>query len=264
MAQLTIANDDVDLAQRAAERLTRLIEQAVSASGRALVSLTGGTTPRRLYATLADPTQAWSSRIPWSQVHLFWGDERHVPPEHPDSNYGMAKASLTDHVPVRLDHVHRIRAELPDPRAAAADYEQTLDDLAVAFSGKKNPLFDVMLLGVGEDGHIASIFPGSELLAQRSDNPIRRRVSAVQTPRGDAWRITLTPDSILDAGAIVVLVAGANKAAAVQAARDAPLDLNRYPVQLLRAAGNRVEWFLDRAAASLISTTRAASAPRPG
>lgn len=257
MAQLTIANDDVDLAQRAAERLTRLIEQAVSANGRALVSLTGGTTPRRLYATLADPTQAWSSRIPWSQVHLFWGDERHVPPEHPDSNYGMAKASLLDHVSVPADHVHRIRAELPDAREAAADYERTLDgvsgfslpaDVVSGFS--RTFLFDVMLLGVGADAHIASIFPGSELLDPGSERRTSdARVAAVRMPDTDAWRVTLTPAAILDSKAILVLVAGAHKSTAVHSALEAPLDVRRCPAQLLRSAGDRVEWFLDREAA---------------
>ena len=256
MAQLTIANDDIDLAQRAAERLTALIEHAVAANGRAVVSLTGGTTPRRLYATLADPQQPWSARIPWSQVHLFWGDERHVPPDHPESNYGMAKAALLDRVPVPADHVHRIHAELADAHDAAADYERALN---VASGFSRIVLFDVMLLGLGEDAHIASIFPGSELLEPRASlvtgrkgavgRPFMgRRVAAVRVPHSDAWRITLTPSTILDAGAIVVLVAGANKAVAVKAALQEPLDVMRYPGQLLREAGQRVEWFLDRAA----------------
>ena len=249
MAQLTIASDEIDLAQRAAERLTELIEGAVATQGRAFVSLTGGTTPRRLYSTLADPRQEWFNRIPWSQVSLLWGDERHVPPDHQDSNYGMAKAALLDHVPVPPEHVHRIRAEMPDPSAAAAHYERTLDGLASTF--KKDPLFDVMLLGVGEDVHVASIFPGSELLKANSGHPSTgRRVAAVRAPRGDAWRITLTPGCIVDARAIVVVVAGANKAAAVKAALHDPLDVMKYPAQLLREAGDRVEWFVDGAAAA--------------
>jgi 6-phosphogluconolactonase len=260
MAQLTVANDEVDLAQRAAERLTDLVEQAVAANGRAFVSLTGGTTPRRLYATLADPQQPWSARIPWSQVHLFWGDERHVPPDHPDSNFGMAKAALLDHVPIPLDHVHRMRGEPPDARHAAVDYERTLD---VVSGFSRTLLFDIMLLGLGEDAHIASIFPGSELLEPNAERPWTGRVAAVSAPHSDVWRITLTPESILNARAIVVLVAGANKAAAVHAALEAPLDVMTYPAQLLRAAGDRVEWFIDRAAASLISTTRAGAVPRP-
>jgi 6-phosphogluconolactonase len=271
MAQLIVANDEVDLAQRAAERLTALIEQAVSAHGRALVSLTGGTTPRRLYAALADPRQPWSGRIPWSQVHLFWGDERHVPPDHPDSNYGMAKAALLDHVPIPADHVHRMRGELPDPQDAAADYERALTDVVSAFSlpadvvsgFSRTFLFDIMLLGVGDDAHIASIFPGSELLEPEASlvtgregavgRPFMgRRVAAVWAAHLNAWRITLTPEALLDSRALVVIVSGAKKAAAVRAALSSALDVKTYPAQLLRAADDRVEWLVDRSAATLL------------
>ena len=252
MAQLIVAHDEIDLAQRAAGRLTELIGLAVATRGRARVSLTGGTTPRRLYGNLADARHPWHGQIPWSQVHLFWGDERHVPPDHPDSNYGMAKATLLEHVPVPADQVHRIRAEMPDARDAAADYERVLDGVASA-SGRTDPLFDIMLLGIGEDAHVASIFPGSELLTPDTEYPSTgRRVAAVKVPRSDAWRITLTPGSILNARAIVVLVAGANKAVAVKAALQEPLDVMTYPAQLLRAAGDRIEWFTDRAAAALL------------
>ena len=240
MARLTVADDEVELASRAAERIAQLIGAAASAHGSAIVSLTGGATPRRLYSALADPRQPWRSRIPWPQVQLFWGDERHVPPDHSDSNYRMAKTTLLDHVPIPADHVHRMRGELPDAREAAADYERTL-----------NSAFDVMLLGVGEDAHIASIFPASELLDTRVERPqTRRRVAAIWVPHLDAWRITLTPDAILDSRAIVVLVAGANKADAVHAALHEPLDVPTYPAQLLRSAGDRAEWFVDRAAAA--------------
>ena len=239
MARLTVADNEVELASRAAERIAQLIAAAASAHGSAIVSLTGGATPRRLYSALADPRQPWRSRIPWPQVQLFWGDERHVPPDHSDSNYRMAKTTLLDYVPIPADHVHRMRGELPDAREAAADYERTL-----------NSAFDVMLLGVGEDAHIASIFPASELLDTRVERPTRRRVAAIWVPHLDAWRITFTPDAILDSRAIVVLVAGANKADAVHAALHEPLDVQKYPAQLLRSAGDRVEWFVDRAAAA--------------
>jgi len=263
MAQLTVASDDIELAHHAAERLTQLIEQATARNGSALVSLTGGTTPRRLYSTLADARQPWRDRIPWSRVQLFWGDERHVPPDHRDSNYGMARAALIDHVPVPGDHVHRIRGEMPDAREAAADYDRTLSNVVSGFSRtaavasafrRKDSFFDVMLLGLGDDAHIASIFPGSDLL-EPGETPAGRplagrRVAAVWAAHLNAWRITLTPDALLDSRAIVVLVAGANKAAAVHAALKAPVDVMTYPAQLLRAAGDRVEWILDRAAAS--------------
>jgi 6-phosphogluconolactonase len=242
MAHLTIADDEIQLAARAAERVTQLIGQAVRERGHAIVALTGGTTPRRLYSNLADPSQPWRDRIPWTDVHLFWGDERHVPPEHPDSNYGMAHAALIDHVPIPPDHVHRMHGEMPDAHAAATEYDGVLS----AFS--RTTLFDLMLLGLGEDAHIASIFPGSDLLNR--GNP--HRVAAVWAEHLRVWRITLTPEAILDSHAIDVLVAGEKKAAAVRAALRDPLDVQNIPAQLLRSAGDRVEWLLDRAAASRI------------
>ena len=251
MAKLTIANDEEHLADLAAERLTRLIEVTIDGRGTALVCLSGGSTPRRLYTRLADPARPCRGLIDWSHVHLFWSDERHVPPEHPDSNYGMAKAALIDHVPIPDDHVHRIRGDMRDARQAAADYERTLSDVASGF-GRKN-FFDLTLLGLGEDGHIASIFPGSELLEGHHahvERPfVEHRAAAVWAPHLNVWRITLAPEAVLDAQAIVVLVAGANKADAVHAALEAPLDVRQTPAQLLRVADDRVEWLMDRAAA---------------
>jgi len=244
MAQLIVADDEAHLGELAAERVTQIIVEAVAERGRALVSLAGGNTPRRLYSNLSDARQPWRDRIPWAQVHLFWGDERHVPPDHPDSNYGIAKAALLDHVPIPADHVHRIHGELPDARQAADAYERELDRVASAFRRKN--FFDLMLLGLGEDTHIASIFPGSELC----DSDSGRRVAAVWAPHLGVWRITLTPDAILDSQAIMVLVAGANKAGAVREALEAALDVKTYPVRLLHGAAERVKWFLDRAAAA--------------
>ena len=262
MAQLTVAADEVQLAELAAARVTQLIVRAVADRGSAFISLSGGTTPQRLYASLADARQPWRNHLPWTQVHLFWGDERHVPPDHPDSNYGMAKAALIDRVPIPADHVHRIRGELADAREAAADYERTLaavvsDSLGSGFSRtssvasafRRKDIFDVMLLGLGEDAHTASIFPGSDLL-EPSQHSTGSRVAAVWAPHLGVWRITLTPESILDSRTIVVLVSGANKADAVHASLQAPLDVKTYPAQLLRGADDRVEWFLDRAAAA--------------
>ena len=294
MAELKVADNEDHLAQIAAERLTQLIERAVGDRGIAFLSLTGGTTPRRLYSYLADAAHAWRNRIPWSSVHLFWGDERHVPPDAPESNYGMAKGTLLDHVPIPPDQVHRMRGELPDARNAAADYERELNDVASRIASRsvvasrsvasafrrKNYYFDLMLLGLGEDGHIASIFPGSPLLRsedvghpfedvgdpfERVGHPFRgaesegelgewpsigRRVAGVWAPHLNAWRITLTPDAILDSHTIVMLVAGKKKANAVFAALRAPLDIVEAPAQLLRAADDRVEWFVDRTAAT--------------
>jgi 6-phosphogluconolactonase len=174
----------------------------------------------------------------------------------------MAKAALLDRVPIPAGQVHRMRGELPDAREAAADYERTLanvvsafrltDDVASAFR-RKDYSFDLMLLGLGEDAHIASIFPGSELLMHRTEH----RVAAVWASHLNAWRITLTPEAILDSQSIVVLATGHKKAKALQAAINERLNVTTYPAQLLRSAGDRVEWFLDR----FILPERAASIP---
>ena len=243
MAIVTVLKDAEALAATAAGRVTALIEVSIAARNGANICLTGGQTPRRLYELLADRSRPWRARIDWARIHVFWGDERHVPPEHADSNFGMAQRALLAHVPVPATQVHRMRGELADAAEAAREYDEKLQGIV------SSPLFDVMLLGLGEDAHIASIFPGSRLL---HDAPAPgSRVAAVWVEHLRAWRITLTPPALLDARAIVMLVAGAGKAAAVSAALDEPEDVKRWPAQLLRAAGDNVEWFIDSAAARM-------------
>lgn len=245
MARIT-AVDISSFADASAARIAELVGRSVANRGVAHVALTGGHTPELTYAALADPARTHRDQIDWSRVHLYWGDERHVPPDHPDSNFGMAERTLVGHIPIPPANVHRIRAELPDARAAAAQYEGELPDV-----------FDVMLLGLGDDCHIASIFPGSELLSPWSatdtgmpPSESGENVKAVLVPHLESWRITLTPPAILESDAIVMLVTGANKASAVAEAIDAPLDVMRYPGQLLRNVDDRVEWIIDEAAAS--------------
>lgn len=235
MAVLTVAEDVTALSRLAAERFIEIVADAVHARGRAIVSLTGGSTPRRMYEALAkDPR-----RVQWDDVHLFWGDERNVPPEHKDSNYGMARDALLRHVPVPPENVHRMRGELPAEQAAL-EYEHELIDS-----------FDLMLLGLGEDAHIASIFPGSPVLTER-----RRLAAAVWAPHLQAFRITLTPAALLDSRRIVMLVSGETKAEAVAAALEGPDDVRRWPAQLVRDRQLSVEWLIDRAAAQGLSSRR--------
>jgi len=245
MARLTVVPDEDALAAAAAERLTVLITQAIAARGAAVISLTGGRTPQHLYSRLGDPALPWRARIDWTRLHVFWGDERHVPPDHPDSNFGMARDALLRHVPVPAAQIHRMRGECPDAHDAARDYEQTLRD-GFAAAGRDDLRFDVLLLGLGEDAHIASIFPGSVLLARHVGRGVTpHRVAAVWASHLSAWRITLTPAALLDASAIVMVVAGAKKADAVHSAIEAPLDVARSPAQLLREGGDRVDWLVD-------------------
>jgi 6-phosphogluconolactonase len=232
-----VARDERELAERAADRFTQLTEEAMAKRVTARIALTGGTTPKRMYELLGDPSRPWRGRIDWSRVDLYWGDERHVPPDHPDSNYGMAARTFIDHVPIPKGQVHRMRGELSNVADAALEY-----------NGIVPPSFDLMLLGVGADSHIASVFPNSPLFD--SDPAAGRRVAAVWAPHLDAWRITLTPEALLDARAILMLVSGRSKASAIQAALEAPLDVRRYPVLLLRRAEDRTEWFIDHAAAA--------------
>ena len=233
MAVVTVLTDQEALAAAAAERVASLVGSAIAARRCANLCLSGGQTPRRLYELLAEPSGSFRSTIDWARVHVFWGDERQVPPDHAESNFGMAHRALLAHVPIPADQVHRMRGELADAAEAASEYEMIL-------SGR----LDVALLGLGSDGHIASIFPGSPLLIHDRRNP----VTAVWVEHLNAWRITLTPSALLDARAIVVLVSGADKADAVRAALDEPDDVRQWPAQLLRTAGNRVEWFIDAAA----------------
>ena len=240
MAIVSILKDEERLAAAAAERVTSLVQQSIAERGNAVVCLTGGRTPRRLYELLTDASRPWRARIEWTRVHAFWGDERHVPPDHAESNFCMAHRALLTHVPIPGNQVHRMRGELPDAAAAARAYESILPET-----------FDIMLLGLGEDAHIASIFPGSPLFDEAGgEDPLYgSRVAAVWVEHLDAWRITLTPPALLDARAILMLVSGDDKTAAVRAALDAPMDVTRWPAQLLRAAGDRVEWIMDAAAA---------------
>lgn len=242
---MSIGADAAAAAMQAAERITTLIEAAIGERGLAAVCLTGGSTPAPLYALLADPAHPWRARVHWPGVHLFWSDERHVPADDPDSNYGMARRTLIDQVPIPTPHVHQIRGDRQDPHDAAREYALLLPDT-----------FDVMLLGLGADAHIASIFPGSPLLAGAGGGHAHgARVAAVWAEHLEEWRITLAPPAILNARALVLFVTGAAKADAVHAALEAPADLARYPAQLLRDAGDRTEWFLDNAAAARLSVT---------
>ena len=250
MAAIDILPDTGALAAAAAERITSLAEEAVAERGHAFVALTGGRTPRTLYTLLADSTRPWCARMPWARLHVIWGDERAVPPGHPDSNFGMAYEALLQHVPVPAAQIYRMPGELPDSADAARVYEATLRR-ACAAANRAPGACDVMLLGIGEDAHIASIFPGSALLDCTA--PPDALVAAVWAPHLHAWRITLTPDVITGASTITVIAEGPAKAPAIEAAIEAPDDVARWPAQLLRRAGDRVRWMVDEAAAARLS-----------
>ena len=217
------------LAEAVAERIAVRATDAVAVRDRFDLGLSGGRTPARLYGLLATP--AWRARIDWARAHVWFADERAVPPDHGESNYRMVRETLLD--PLGLDpaRVHRMRGEDRDLEAAAHAYEAELSA----------PL-DVLVLGVGEDGHVASIFPGSPLIMERA-----RRVAAVtDAPKPPPRRLTVTPRVIREARAVLVLATGAAKADAVAGALEGEADIRQLPARMLRPYG----WFLDRAAAA--------------
>jgi 6-phosphogluconolactonase len=249
MARLTVVADKQAMSEAAAERITSIIESTIAASGAAAIALTGGSTPDVLYQLLADPQHPWRTRIDWIRLHVFWGDEREVPPEHPDSNYGQAYRLLLSHVPVPDAQIHRMRGELP-----ATDAGHLYDAvLRLRKDQAAGSLFDVQLLGIGENVHIASLFPESPLLARPEAGSL---AAGVHVPELNTWRITLTPSALLDSAHIIMIAAERSKEDAVWCAIDGEEDVERYPAQLLRRAGDRVEWIIDRAAAARLPAGR--------
>ena len=213
------------------------------------VALAGGSTPKGLYALLADDPQLRNA-IRWEQLDFFWGDERHVPPDHPDSNYRMAHDAMLSKVPVRPERVHRVRTEQPDAALAASLYEAEVRASVAPSTGI--PRFDLVLLGIGTDGHTASLFPGTQALSE-----LTRLVVANWVEKLRGYRITMTLPLLNAARLVVVVAAGEEKAIPV---RDAvkPSDASHsLPVQLVRPEDGRLIWLLDRSAASLLNARSA-------
>jgi 6-phosphogluconolactonase len=232
---------DLDALSRGAlEELLRVMREAIQSRGRFAVALAGGKTPAKMYALWAE-AEKQGVNTPWDKVHLFWGDERYVPADSPLSNYHMAREALIEHVPIPAANVHPIGG--PDAfrtqEVAADAYEAELRKFFAAAA----PAFDLQMLGLGVEGHVASLFPGSPALEEK-----QRWVMAVEVPAQPPERLTLTP-AVLNCGRnTFFLVAGANKREIVAALRGEPLAKpSRYPAGIIRPEG-RALWFLDQAA----------------
>jgi 6-phosphogluconolactonase len=240
-AEIVVAADADAVARDAAQRVTALAREAIESRGRFSAALSGGSTPGKLYRLLAE--EPYRARMPWEQVYLFWGDERCVPPDDPGSNYQLAKETLLARVPIPAGNVHRMRGEL-EPEAAAQAYERALQDF---FCGPRTR-FDLVLLGLGEDGHTASLFPGSPQLAERE----RLAVPATASYQGrPAQRVTLTLPAINTARLVMFLVTGSAKAEVVQAVVQGPA--GHLPAQHIQPVAGQLTWLLDAAAASLLA-----------
>jgi 6-phosphogluconolactonase len=242
--------DSAALAWRAALQFVELAEEAVAARGRVRIAVSGGSTPKETFALLADPAHPFYGRMPWQYLELFWVDERTVPPDHPESNYRMTRESLLDRVNMRPDQIHRMQGEL-EPEIAAAQYEY---DLRRTFrlEGAEAPRFDIVSLGMGDDGHTASLFPHTAAIHEMG-----RLVVANQVPQKDTWRITLTWPVINHAREVFFLIGGADKAAPLREVFLGPKDVERLPSQLIWPASGILTLILDKAAAEQLPPTGA-------
>ena len=215
-----------------AELIAASARRAVDQRGVARIAISGGNTPRAIFELLADPTHHIRTLVPWERVHLFWVDERCVPPDNPESNYGMTKASMLDSVPLPESHVHRMEGEL-DPEEAASRYEAEIRN-SFKLEGAETPTFDLILLGMGDDGHTASLFPHTEGL-----NEMARICIANHVPQKDTWRMTLTWPVITQGREVVFLVEGGSKASILKTVFQGTYDPESWPAQLIRPASGK-------------------------
>jgi 6-phosphogluconolactonase len=240
--KIQIVADVEAISRAAAETLVEHVSQSLQRRDVYSVALSGGSTPRKLYALLASDPEL-RGRIPWDRVHFFWGDERHVPPDHPESNYHMALETMLSRVPIPQANIHRMRGENPDADKAAADYGREIRRFFGIGTGEM-PCFNCVLLGMGSDGHTASLFPGSPALGEQ-----KRLVMANWVDKYQSFRITLTAPVFSNADLILLLVSGSQKADTLKAVLADVRAPDRYPVQRIQPKQGRMLWFLDRPAA---------------
>ena len=241
MRDLEIHPDASSLYQAAARHVVEIARRSVAEHGAFFVALAGGSTPRELYLLLAEAP--WRSMAPWDRTQVFFGDERCVAPDHPESNYRMAREALLDKLALPATHIHRMLGEL-EPNAAASAYQEEIRR-AFAIDAEQAPGFDLILLGLGPDGHTASLFPDSAAL--RED---RKWVVANYVAKLDSFRLTLTLPALNHAREVMFLVSGGSKAEVVHHIFETPERHFKYPAELVQPKLGRLRWLLDRAAAS--------------
>jgi 6-phosphogluconolactonase len=246
--EYSVTPDAEALAASAAEHFTRAAEEAADARGSARIAISGGSTPRAAFQLLGDPSQPWRVRMPWEKLHLYWVDERSVPPDNPESNYRMTREALLEKVPLRPEQVHRMEGEL-DPQVAASRYESMLRN-SFRLEGAESPRFDLVALGMGPDGHTASLFPHTAAIHE-----LGRLVTANHVVQMDTWRITLTWPVINGAASVFFLIGGADKAGVLREVFTGPSDPERLPSQLIWPSSGILTLILDQAAAALLPAT---------
>ena len=250
--EICVCPNPSELALEAARHFSKLADQYAVGAGRFTVALSGGSTPRAMFSLLA--AEPLVTTIPWSSVHFFWGDERAVPPTHPGSNYRMANDTLLSKAPIPRDNIHRIRAELDNCEEAAREYSDRLRQFFAGSSGSLGtaplanwPRFDLVLLGMGADGHTASLFPYSSELRASVEIAVATYVQKL-----NAKRITLTAATINNARNVAFLVSGEDKASALKSVIDGPANSDLYPSQMIRPRNGALLWLVDEDAAKYL------------
>lgn len=258
--EICIVADLAAVWDEGARRFAAAAQAAVAARGRFAVALSGGSTPEGLYRELATRHRASGAdqssdapRVPWQQTHIFFGDERYVPHDDSESNFRMAREALLDHVPIPAEQVHAMPTDAADPDVAAQKYEATLATVFTQCSvpgnqysepGSPFPCFDLILLGMGPDGHTASLFPGTDAVHEQ-----HRWVLAPWVDKFQTFRLTLTPPVINQGRQVLFLVSGASKAQTLRDVLEGARDPSRLPSQIVRPAEGQLIWLIDRDAA---------------
>jgi 6-phosphogluconolactonase len=244
-AEIRVLTTPQELFSAAAEEVVRIADQSVKERGRFTIALSGGSTPKSLYNLLATNAR---TTLPWDKMFFFWGDERHVPPGDPESNYRMAADTMLSKVPVPPGNVFRFATENPDVEAVADNYEKTLRKFFQLAPGAV-PSFDLILLGMGPDGHTASLFPGTAALHEKTRLAVANWVDKLKTNR-----LSLTLPVLNAARCVAFLVSGTDKAAVLRSVLEENVPGDQYPAKLVQPKNGKVIWFLDRGAASSLSS----------
>jgi 6-phosphogluconolactonase len=224
--------DLADLSWAGAKHFVKAAAESIAARGVFHVAISGGATPLPMYALMALPE--WVAKVDWPKVHVYWADERCVPPDHDQSNYGAAHHAMLGKVGIPEGNIHRMRGEMP-PEEAALAYEALIADVT----------FDVIQLGMGNDGHTASLFPNTAVIHEQ-----KRRVASLYVPHMDSWRITLTPPAINAAREVIFMISGGEKAEVLRQIFHGPYEPDRLPSQIINPSSGKFTWVLDEAAAA--------------
>jgi len=245
--EIGILADGAAIAERAAQEFVQAAAEAVRIKGSFNVALAGGSTPKALYSLLVnDP--ALRSQVPWDKMHLFFGDERHVAPDHPDSNFRMALEAMISKSPLKPEQVTRIKGEYPDADEAALEYEKALREY-FKLKADEYPRFDLVLAGMGNEGHTLSLFPRTKALHPDGRLVVRNWIGKLCTER-----ITLTAPAASNAALIIFMVTGADKAPALKAVLEGPFEPEQLPAQLLQPQNGKLLWLVDTAAGSMLTS----------